>query len=59
MASQKIYVPVYVVGNNGMKAYQFAVLSGTLTNDKVPEGEPCVSSRVMTLTPPADLQPDV
>ena len=58
MAVQKIYVPVYTNGKDGKKTYQFAILTGTLSTDKVPAGEPCISSRVMTSTPSADLQPE-
>jgi len=52
-----IWVPVYMVGANGKKAYQFAKITGVVTNQKVPEGELCINSRVMTRTPPEDLQP--
>ena len=57
MAAIKIYVPVYMVGENGKKAFQFAALTGTITNAKVPEGAPMVSSRVMTTTPEGARQP--
>jgi len=57
MAVQKIYVPVYTVGEDGRKSFQFAVLTGTLTNARVPEGEPCINSRSMTTTPSLDRQP--
>lgn len=58
MAAITIYVPVYTVGANGKKAYQFAKLTGTLTNNRVPEGEACINSRAMTVTPTSRLQPD-
>jgi hypothetical protein len=57
MAAQTIWVPVYVVGADGKKAYQFAKLTGVMTNTHVPEGEPCINSRAMTVTPSTDLQP--
>jgi len=58
MAAIEVYVPVYSVGANGKKAYQFAKITAVLTNAKVPEGAVCISSRVITLTPPENLQPD-
>lgn len=58
MASIDLYVPVYMVGANGKKAYQFAKVNGvTVTNAQVPEGELCIDARVMTTTPPDRLQP--
>lgn len=57
MASVDVYVPVYMVGADGTKAYQFAKLTGTLSLAKVPEGEICLSSRTMTTTPAAAKQP--
>jgi len=58
MAAVDIYIPVYRVGANGKKAYQFAKVTAVITNQKVPEGEVCISSRVMTSTPSQDRQPD-
>jgi len=59
VAQIDFYIPVYKTGANGKKAYQFAKVSGvTVSNAKVPEGELCLSSRALTLTPPEDLQPD-
>jgi len=58
MAAIDMYVPVYMVGANGKKAYQFAKINGvTVTNARVPEGALCISSRVLTVTPPPKLQP--
>jgi len=57
MAAIDIYVPVYMIGANGKKAYQFARITAVVTNAKVPEGEVCISSRVLTVTPPAAIQP--
>jgi len=72
MAAIKLYVPIYMDGeptrgkdNKGQrtkeskvrKAYQFAVVNATITTDQVPEGQPCISGRVMTVTPPASFQP--
>jgi hypothetical protein len=57
MAAIDVYVPVYMVGADGTKAYQFAKLTGTVGFAKVPEGEVCLSSRTMTTTPAADKQP--
>ena len=58
MAAIDVYVPVYSVGSNGKKAYQFAKITAVITNAKVPEGAVMISSRAMGVTPPADLQPD-
>ena len=57
MAAQKVYVPFYITGANGKKAYQFIELSGTLTNAKVTEGAPMIDSRAVQSTPPQDNQP--
>jgi len=57
MAAIDIYVPVYMVGADGNLAYQFAKVTGVVTNAKVPEGEVCISSRVLTQTPPERTQP--
>jgi len=57
MASIDIYVPVYMVGANGKKAYQFAKINAVVTNARVPEGALCINSRVLTVTPPEKLQP--
>ena len=59
MAAVDLYVPVYMVGANGKRAYQFAKVKGVVvTSAKVPEGELCIRSNAMTLTPAARLQPD-
>ena len=63
MAAVDIYIPVYMKGkagskNEGRSAYQFAKVTGVVTHAKVPEGAACISSRVVTVTPPLDLQPD-
>jgi len=60
MAAKKVYVPCYMVGDDGEKAYEFIELTGVLLRGPgkvVPEGECCISSRVITITPPARLQP--
>lgn len=57
MAAVSVWVPVYTVGDNGEKAYQFAKLTGTISNRKIPEGEVMIDSRVVGLTPAAALQP--
>jgi len=58
MAAIDLYVPVYMVGANGKKAYQFAKVAGvTVTNAKVPEGALCINARSLTKTPPQRLQP--
>lgn len=57
MAAIDIYIPVYMTGANGKKAYQFAKITGVVTKAKVPEGAVCISSRVITSTPAQDRQP--
>lgn len=60
MAAVKIYFPIYMVGADGKKSYEYAVVTGTVTTgpgNTVPEGEPMVNSRVMASTPPLRLQP--
>jgi hypothetical protein len=57
MASIDLYVPVYMEGANGKKAYQFAKVAATVTNAQVPEGELCLKSSTLTTTPTAALQP--
>lgn len=58
MAAIDLYIPVFMVGANGKKAYQFAKVNGvTVTNATVPEGELCINARAITKTPPTDLQP--
>jgi len=60
MAAVSVYVPCYMVGANGKKAYEFIKLNGTITTgpgNQVPEGECCIDSRVIVATPPASLQP--
>ena len=63
MAQVDIYVPVYMEGepgtrNAGKKAYQFAKVNATVTHARVPEGALCINSRAITVTPPADNQPE-
>jgi len=58
MANVSIYVPVYMVGANGKKAYQFAKLTGIVTHARVPAGKLCLKSNVLTVTPAAALQPE-
>lgn len=58
MAAIELYVPVYMVGADGKKAYQFAKVNGvTVTNAQVPEGELCIKSGAVTTTPPQSIQP--
>jgi len=60
MAAVSVYVPVYMEGADGKKAFELVKLSGTLTTgpgNTVAEGEPMISSGSMTVTPPAALQP--
>jgi hypothetical protein len=57
MANVDVYVPVYMVGADGSKAYQFAKLTAAVTTAKVPEGEVCVKSSSVTTTPAQELQP--
>jgi hypothetical protein len=57
MASIDLYVPVYMTGANGKKAYQFAKVTATVTNAQVPEGELCIKSSSVTSTPAASQQP--
>ena len=57
MAAIDIYVPVYIVGADGKKAYQFAKVSATVSNAVVPEGELCIKSSSDTSTPSSSQQP--
>lgn len=60
MSKMSVYVPVYMEGEDGKKAYELVRLTGTLETGPgthVPEGEPMISSRVMGSTPPPKLQP--
>jgi len=58
MAVIELYVPVYMVGADGKKAYQFAKVNGvTVTNAQVPEGELCIKTSAVTTTPPQSIQP--
>ena len=60
MPAQKIYIPVYMVGADGEKSYEYVVVNGTYDTGPgktVPEGEPMISSRVVQSTPSAKLQP--
>jgi len=60
MAAKKFYVPCYEEGDDGETAYEFIEVTGVLVKGPgktVPEGEPCINSRAMTSTPPADMQP--
>lgn len=60
MAAKSVYVPCYVIGSDGKKAYEFIKLNGTImqgAGQTVPEGECCIDSRAVTSTPPARLQP--
>lgn len=60
MAAKSVYVPCYMVGDDGKIAYEFIKLSGTVLTGAgqiVPEGECMIDSRVIRSTPPARLQP--
>jgi len=60
MASKKVYVPCYMIGADGEKAYEYIELNGTVLTGPgktVPEGECMISSRAIQSTPPARLQP--
>jgi len=60
MAQKSFYVPVYMEGSDGKKAYEFLKVSGTIlqgTDQTVPEGEPMINPRSMSVTPPKRLQP--
>lgn len=60
MAQKDVYVPCYMRGADGELAYEFIKLTGTVltgSGKTVPEGECCISSRVVVATPPAELQP--
>jgi len=60
MAAISVYVPCYMVGADGKKAYEFIKLTGTVltgSGQTVPEGECMISSRVIRSTPPTALQP--
>jgi len=60
MAAKNVYVPCYMEGADGRFAYEFIKIAGTVltgAGQTVPEGECMVSSRVVTQTPPAKLQP--
>lgn len=60
MANKSVYIPCYMVGDDGEKAYEFIELKGTTfkgPGTTVPEGECMVDSRSITQTPPERLQP--
>lgn len=60
MAAKNVYVPCYMVGDDGKKAYELIKLTGTVlmgTGQTIPEGECMISSRVIQNTPPPSLQP--
>jgi len=60
MAAKNVYVPCYMLGADGKLAYEFIKISGTVltgAGQTVPEGECMISSRVVSSTPPASLQP--
>jgi len=60
MAAISVYVPCYMVGADGKKAYEFIKLNGTVltgAGQTVPEGECMIDSRVIMSTPPEDMQP--
>jgi len=57
VAQIDVYIPVYMVGANGKKAYQYAKLNAVVTNAFVPEGAVCINSRAVTVVPPEKLQP--
>lgn len=60
MAAKKVYVPCFLMGDDGERAYEFIELTGVLVTGvgkAVPEGECMISSRVVQSTPPVRLQP--
>lgn len=60
MAAKNVYVPCYMVGDDGKKSYEYIKLTGTVlqgAGQTVPEGECMISSRVVSSTPPKRLQP--
>lgn len=60
MAAKSVYVPCFMVGDDGKRAYEFIKLQGTVlmgAGQTVPEGECMISSRVIESTPPEKLQP--
>jgi len=60
MAAKNVYVPCYMVGADGKKAYEFIKINGVVlqgAGQTVPEGECMVDSRVIGSTPPANIQP--
>lgn len=60
MAAKNVYVPCFMVGADGKKAYEFIKLTGTITRgpgNQVPEGQCMIDSRAIQATPPAKLQP--
>jgi len=60
MAAKNVYIPCYMVGADGKKAYEFIKLTGTITTgpgNAVDEGECMIDSRVIRGTPPKSLQP--
>lgn len=60
MAAKSVYVPCYMLGDDGELAYEFIKLNGTVlqgAGQTVPEGECMIDSRVIRSTPPAALQP--
>lgn len=60
MAVKNVYVPCYMVGDDGKMAYEFIKLAGTVVKgpaQTVPEGECMIDSRVIRGTPPTRLQP--
>jgi len=60
MAAKNVYVPCFMVGDDGQKSYEFIKLTGTVlmgSGQTVPEGECMIDSRVIRSTPPERLQP--
>jgi len=60
MAAINVYVPCFMLGADGKRAYEYIKLNGTVLTgggQTVPEGECMISSRVIGKTPPARLQP--
>ena len=60
MAAKNVYVPCYMVGADGKKAYELIKLNGTVltgAGQAIDEGECMISSRVIQSTPPKSLQP--
>jgi len=60
MAAKNVYVPCFMIGADGKKAYELIKLSGQVlqgAGQTIPEGECMINSRAVGSTPPPRLQP--